>query len=114
MWSIGRARAVCQRTIESGNSEPQVRNDSITAGCLPTDSEKWPKSAMSPVSETPNQTLLPGGSSSALGAASAAPAKAPSASTATRAAANAARMFGRERSLMPGAKRERTMLAISA
>ena len=69
MWIIGRARAVCQRTIESGKSEPQVRNDSITAGCLSVSVENWPKSAMSPVSEIPNQTLLPGGSSSPLGAA---------------------------------------------
>jgi len=53
MWIIGRARAVCQRRIESGKSLPQVRNDSITAGCLLTASEKCPKSAMSPVSETP-------------------------------------------------------------
>jgi|GEM_PF-6974068 ribosomal protein L24E len=53
MWIIGRARAVCQRRIESGKSLPQVRKDSITAGCLFTASEKCPKSAMSPVSETP-------------------------------------------------------------
>lgn len=53
MWIIGRARAVCQRRIESGKSLPQVRKDSITAGCLLTALEKWPKSAMSPVSETP-------------------------------------------------------------
>jgi hypothetical protein len=53
MWIIGRARAVCQRWIESGKSLPQVRKDSITAGCLFTASEKRPKSAMSPVSETP-------------------------------------------------------------
>ena len=36
MWIIGRARAVCQRRIESGKSLPQVRKDSITAGCLLT------------------------------------------------------------------------------
>jgi hypothetical protein len=53
MWIIGRARAVCQRWIESGKSLPQVRKDSITAGCLFTASENWPKSAISPVSETP-------------------------------------------------------------
>jgi hypothetical protein len=53
MWIIGRARAVCQRRIESGKSLPQVRKDSITAGCLLSALEKCPKSAMSPVSETP-------------------------------------------------------------
>jgi hypothetical protein len=63
MWSIGRARAVCQRWIDSGKSLPQVRKDSITAGCLSTSSENWPKSAGSPVSERPNQTFLPRGSS---------------------------------------------------
>ena len=36
MWSIGRARAVCQRWIESGKSLPQVRKDSITGGWWPT------------------------------------------------------------------------------
>jgi hypothetical protein len=50
---IGRARAVCQRRIESGKSLPQVRNDWITAGCLLTASLNCPKSAMSPVSEMP-------------------------------------------------------------
>jgi hypothetical protein len=102
MWIIGRARAVCQRTIESGNSAPQVRNDSITAGCLSTDSEKCPKSAMLPVSETPNQTWSPRGSSSPFGAAAAALANRPSARMATRATATAARDLSESRCGMPG------------
>ncbi len=63
MWIIGRARAVCQRRIESGKSVPQVRKDSITAGCLCTALLNSPNWAGSPVSETPNQTFLPRGSS---------------------------------------------------
>lgn len=53
MWIIGRARAISQRWIESRTSDPQARNDSITAGCLDTASENSPKDAGSPVSETP-------------------------------------------------------------
>jgi len=53
MWIIGRALATCQRVITSSKSVPQVRNDCITAGCLSRMSENWPKSAGSPVSETP-------------------------------------------------------------
>jgi len=63
MWIIGRARAVCQRRIESGKSLPQIRKLSITAGCLSTELLNSPNWAGSPVSETPNQTFLPGGSS---------------------------------------------------
>ena len=63
MWSIGRARAVCQRRIESGNSLPQLRKLSITAGCFSTAVLNSPNWAGSPVSETPNQTFPPGGSS---------------------------------------------------
>jgi hypothetical protein len=102
MWIIGRALAVCQRTIESGKSEPQVRNDSSTAGCLLTEAAKCPKSAMLPVSETPNQTLFPGGSSSAFGAACALVAS-PIAEMARTAAASAALVLRRERTFMPGA-----------
>jgi hypothetical protein len=101
MWIIGRALAVCQRTIESGKSEPQVRNDSSTAGCLLTDAAKCPKSAGLPVSETPNQTLFPGGSSSAFGAACAL-AVGPIAAMARTAAASAALVLRRERTFMPG------------
>jgi hypothetical protein len=101
MWIIGRARAVCQRTIESGKSDPQVRNDSITAGCLLTEAAKCPKSAMLPVSETPNQTFFPGGSNSPLGAACALAAS-PIIEMATSAAARAALVFRSERSFMPG------------
>ncbi len=53
MWIIGRARAVCQRRIESGKSLPQVRKDSITAGWWATAVLNSPKLAGSPVSETP-------------------------------------------------------------
>ena len=53
MWIIGRARAISQRWIESRKSVPQVRKDSITAGCLATAVLNSPKSAGSPVSETP-------------------------------------------------------------
>ena len=53
MWSIGRARAVCQRRIDSGKSLPQVRKDWITAGWWAVSVAKAPKSAGSPVSETP-------------------------------------------------------------
>jgi len=53
MWIIGRARAICQRRITSSKSVPQVRKDWITAGCLFRASANWPKSAGSPVSETP-------------------------------------------------------------
>ena len=53
MWTIGRARAISQRWIESRTSEPQGRKDSITAGCLPTAVLNSPKLAGSPVSETP-------------------------------------------------------------
>ena len=83
MWIIGRARAVCQRSIESGKSLPQVRKDSITAGCLLTALLNSPNWAGSPVSETPNQTFLPRGSSRP------APAGAASASTSTATAASA-------------------------
>ncbi len=86
MWIIGRARAVCQRWIDSGKSLPQVRKDSITAGCLLTAVEKAPKSAGSPVSETPNQTFLPRGSSRPAPAG----AEQASASRATAASAHAA------------------------
>ena len=34
MWIIGRARAVCQRWIDSGKSLPQVRKDWITRRVL--------------------------------------------------------------------------------
>ncbi len=53
MWSIGRARARCQRLIESGKSLPQVRKDSITGGWWPTALANSPNCPGSPVSETP-------------------------------------------------------------
>jgi len=63
MWSIGRARAACQRSIDSGKSDPQVRKLWITAGCLRMTRLNSPKSAESPVSETPKKTLSPRGCS---------------------------------------------------
>ncbi len=63
MCSTGRARAACQRSIESGKSEPQVRKLSISAGCLFSAVLKWPKSAESPVSLTPKKIFLPLGAS---------------------------------------------------
>ena len=101
MWIIGRALAVCQRWIDSGKSLPQVRKDSITAGCLSSASEKAPKSAGSPVSEIPNQTLLPRGSSRP--AAAPAGRASPASSRLARTAATAALALGRKVNQTPGA-----------
>ncbi len=61
MWSIGRARAACQRSIDSGKSDPQERKLWINAGCFRMILLSSPKSAGSPVSDTPKKTFLPRG-----------------------------------------------------
>jgi hypothetical protein len=91
MWSTGRARASCQRSIDSGKSEPQVRKVWISAGCLSISSLKPPKSALSPVSEMPKKTFLPRGSSVSAGAGAVATRQSAAASSAP--AANAFRRF---------------------
>ena len=58
MWRTGRARAACQRSIDSGKSEPQVRKLSISAGCLLSSLLKAPKSAESPVSLIPKKIFF--------------------------------------------------------
>ena len=62
MCRTGRARAACQRSIDSGKSEPQMRKLSIRAGCLRSAALKCPKSAESPVSLTPKKIFSPLGS----------------------------------------------------
>src|ERR1044072_2392425 len=81
MCRTGLARASCQRSIESGKSDPQVRKDWISAGCLCTAELKWPKSAGSPVSLVPKKTFLPCGTS----------VRAPAGATASRQSAPASR-----------------------
>ena len=72
---IGRARAACQRLIESGKSEPQVRKLSISAGCLCRATLKWPKSAELPVSLVPKKIFCPRGCSEPAAAGAAASAR---------------------------------------
>jgi hypothetical protein len=82
----GRARAACQRLIESGKSEPQLRKLSITAGCLCSATLKVPKSAESPVSLVPKKIWFPCGCRDPASAAGATARKAQRSATAARAA----------------------------